>query len=41
MKTFAVLSLFTLAPAVVFIFGVARAQLQPQQSSEVALAEPY
>ena len=41
MKTFAVLSLFTLAPAVVFSPGSARAQLPPQQPQEVALAEPF
>src|SRR5437763_14655060 len=42
MRTFAVLSLFTLAPAVVFTSGARAQQLQPPPPQQpVALAQPY
>jgi hypothetical protein len=41
MKTFAVMSLFTLAPAVVFTPPARAQQVQPPPQEQVAVAEPY
>jgi hypothetical protein len=41
MRTFAVMSLFTLAPAVVFTRAAGAQQVQPPPPGQVALADPY